>query len=158
MPAISSKLRRRIAAERHIIDLIVDQLKIIESVPVQLPYPVDLRAKKLAKILSVESGDRRPLEDLCSECGASKRTMQRLFIEETGMSFTAWRQRLRLIGAMQRLATGESVTAAALDAGYNTLSAFIAMFRRQLGTTPTRYLAPDGQRSRSASMIYGNDG
>ena len=56
------------------------------------------------------------------------------------MTFRKWRQQLRLLHAMQRLAAGEKVTAAALDAGYNSPSAFIAMFRKQLGTTPTRYM------------------
>jgi AraC-like DNA-binding protein len=41
---------------------------------------------------------------------------------------------------MQSLAAGQSVTNAAFDAGYSTTSAFISMFRKQLGTTPTRYL------------------
>lgn len=135
------KLRKRVASERHIIDLIVDQLKTVESIPVQLPHPTDARARKLVEKLSANASDQRSLADLCSECGASKRTMQRLFDEETGMSFSKWRQRLRLINAMQRLAAGESVTTAALEAGYNSASAFIAMFRKQLGTTPTRYLS-----------------
>jgi AraC-like DNA-binding protein len=56
------------------------------------------------------------------------------------MNFGKWRQQLRLLHALQLLASGEKVTAAALEAGYNSPSAFIAMFRKQLGTTPTRYL------------------
>ena len=135
------KLRRKISAERHIIDLIVDQLKVVESIPVQLPHPRDPRARKLLEKLLASPSDQRPLDDLCSESGASKRTMQRLFAEETGMSFSKWRQRLRLISAMQRLAAGEAVTTVALECGYNSPSAFIAMFRNQLGTTPTRYLS-----------------
>lgn len=135
------KLQKRVASERHIIDLIVDQMKTVESIPVQLPHPIDARARKLVEKLSANASDQRSLADLCSECGASKRTMQRLFDEETGMSFSKWRQRLRLINAMQQLAAGESVTTAALEAGYNSASAFIAMFRKQLGTTPTRYLS-----------------
>ncbi|KAB2683248.1 helix-turn-helix domain-containing protein, partial [Brucella pseudogrignonensis] len=39
-----------------------------------------------------------------------------------------------------RLAEGESVTNIALDLGYENASAFIAMFRRMLGTTPARYI------------------
>ncbi len=136
-----SILRKKVPSERHVIDLIVDQLKTIESIPIQLPHPMDFRAKKLAEVLSADPSDQRPLHDLCSECGASKRTLQRLFTEETGMPFNTWRQRLRLIHAMQRLAAGESVTNAALEAGYNSTSAFIVMFRRQFGTTPTRYLS-----------------
>jgi AraC-like DNA-binding protein len=136
-----SKLRRRVASERHVIELILDQLKVVESVPVQLPHPRDVRAKKLADLLRANPREARPLEELSMKCGASKRTMQRLFAEESGMSFSRWRQRARLIHAMQSLAAGQSVTEAALEAGYSTTSAFISMFRKQLGTTPARYLA-----------------
>jgi AraC-like DNA-binding protein len=134
------RLHKRVPSERHVIDLIVDQLKVVESIPLQLPEPSDPRAKKLVKRLLDHPEDRRPLEELSAACGASKRTMQRLFTEETGMAFSKWRQRLCLITAMQRLAAGESVTSAALDAGYSTTSAFISMFRKELGTTPGRYL------------------
>jgi AraC-like DNA-binding protein len=136
-----AKLRRRVATERHIMELILDQLKLAESVPVQLPHPRDTRARRLADILRADPRDSRPLQALSMECGASKRTMQRLFAEESGMSFSRWRQRARLIHAMQSLAAGQSVTNAALDAGYSTTSGFISMFRKQLGTTPSRYLA-----------------
>jgi AraC-like DNA-binding protein len=135
-----SKLRRRLVAERHVIELLLDQLKLVESVPVQLPHPHDARARKLADLLRANPRERRPLEELSMKCGASKRTMQRLFVEESGMSFSRWRQRARLIHAMQSLAAGRSVTDAALEAGYSTTSAFISMFRKQLGTTPARYL------------------
>jgi len=136
-----AKLHRRKAAERHVIELILDQLRLVESVPVQLPHPRDSRARKLADMLRANPRESRALEALSMECGASKRTMQRLFAEESGMSFSRWRQRARLIHAMQSLAAGQSVTNAALDAGYSTTSAFISMFRKQLGTTPTRSLA-----------------
>ena len=139
-----SKLRRRLVAERHVIELLLDQLKLVESVPVQLPHPHDSRARKLADLLRANPREQRPLEELSMKCGASKRTMQRLFVEESGMSFSRWRQRARLIHAMQSLAAGQSVTDAGLEAGYSTTSAFISMFRKQLGTTPARYMtAPD---------------
>ncbi|ERI14312.1 hypothetical protein O206_22735 [Ochrobactrum sp. EGD-AQ16] len=56
------------------------------------------------------------------------------------MSFGRWRQQLHVGLALQRLADGESVTNIAIDLGYESPSAFIAMFRRKLGTTPARYL------------------
>jgi AraC-like DNA-binding protein len=58
------------------------------------------------------------------------------------MTFGKWRQQLRLLQAMQMLAAGRPVTVVALEVGYNSPSAFIAMFKRTLGTTPHRYFAP----------------
>ena len=55
------------------------------------------------------------------------------------MSFRQWRQQLRLLHVLERLAAGEKVTAAALDAGYNSPSALISMFKQQLGAAPARY-------------------
>lgn len=37
------------------------------------------------------------------------------------------------------MAAGRSVTVVALDVGYDSPSAFTAMFRRALGVSPTRY-------------------
>ena len=63
------------------------------------------------------------------------------------MPFAKWRQQLRLLHGMQLLACGEKVTAAALEAGYSSTSAFIAMFRKQMGTTPARYLKLESAES-----------
>ena len=126
--------------EQRVLEIILDQLKAVEYVPLQLPNPADSRAARVVKSLLTDPADQRTLAKLCKDCGASKRTIQRLFLEETNMSFAKWRQQLRLLHGMQMLARGEKVTAAALEAGYSSTSAFISMFRKQLGTTPMRYL------------------
>lgn len=141
------RLRKNVSAERRIIEIILDQLQAVESIPLQLPHPCDPRAQRVMKTLLASPGDNETLEKLCRGCGASKRTVQRLFLEETKMTFRKWRQQLRLLHAMQRLASGEKVTAAALESGYNSASAFISMFRKQLGTTPRRYLEDNGQNN-----------
>jgi AraC-like DNA-binding protein len=61
------------------------------------------------------------------------------------MTFSKWRQQLRLIQAMRLLAEGAKVTHAALESGYNTSSAFISMFKKTLGTTPTLYFKTDAK-------------
>ncbi len=75
------------------------------------------------------------------EVGASARTLARLFLAETGLSFGDWRSRARLLAALPRLAAGEKVTTIALDLGYESPSAFISMFKRALGKTPSTYFA-----------------
>jgi AraC-like DNA-binding protein len=135
-----SRLSKKVATESRIIETLIDQLKAVGSVPLQLPRPEDSRAKRVMDALFANPGDQRTLEKLCRDCGASKRTIQRLFLEETKMTFAKWRQQLRLLHGMQSLASGEKVTAAAWQAGYSSTSAFISMFRKQLGTTPRHYL------------------
>lgn len=135
-----SRLRRHVAGEARLIDMIFDQLSASEQIPLQLSQPTDSRAQRIAAALADNPADPRSLEKLCRDCGASKRTIQRLFLDETNMTFERWRQQHRLLHAMRLLASGEKVTAAALESGYGSTSAFISMFRKQLGTTPTRYL------------------
>jgi AraC-like DNA-binding protein/quercetin dioxygenase-like cupin family protein len=134
-----SRLTRRSASQRRVIDLLLDQFETVDSVPLQLPHPSDQRALRVVRALYADPSDTRDLATLARDCGASKRTIERLFALETRMTFGRWRQQFRLLRSMQLLASGEKVTAAALEAGYNSPSAFISMFRKQLGTTPTRY-------------------
>lgn len=133
------QINRRRPSERHLIDVILDQLHAIETVALQLPNPADARALRVATILSANPGDRRSLSRICLGAGASKRTIERLFESEIGMSLGKWRQQLRLMHGMRHLAEGAKVTHAALEAGYSTPSAFISAFRKALGTTPTAY-------------------
>lgn len=132
-------LRREVKAHAHLIDLILDQLKVLEVAPLQLRYPIDVRAARVAELLSDDPGDPRSLDALCEVAGASKRTVERLFLAETHLSLGQWRQQLRLVRSLRLLAAGEAISRVALDLGYSTPSAFIAMFRKALGTTPRRY-------------------
>lgn len=101
---------------------------------------------RIVQALVADPGQRLTLQRLCKDCGASKRTIERLFRAETKMTFGKWRQQLRLLHGLQVLASGEKVTGAALDAGYSSPSAFISMFRKQLGTTPARYFGSKNHR------------
>jgi AraC-like DNA-binding protein len=133
--------------QQHLIAVIIGQLEVVEMVALQLPHLSDVRAARVAGLLMADPSERRTLAQISKLSGASKRTVERLFREETGMTFGKWRQQLRLMQAMRLLAEGAKVTHAALDAGYSTPSAFIAMFRKVLGTTPTLYFKLPGRRS-----------
>ena len=133
-------LYRRKPAQARLIGVILDQLEEAPSVPLRVPMPVDARALKIAAMLRNDPADRRPLSALCRVCGASKRTVERLFREETGITFGRWRQQMSLVHAIRLLAEGNKVTSVALEAGYNSPSAFIAMFKKVLGMTPAQYL------------------
>jgi len=135
---------RRIAREGRLIDIIVDQLREAKAIPLLLPQPRDPRALRVVDELNRHPGDPRTLEELCRQAGASKRTLERTFLDETGMSFGKWRQQFRLLHAMRRLSAGEKVLTTALEAGYRSPSAFILAFRKSFGCTPNRFFADAG--------------
>ena len=124
----------------RLVGVVLDELKNLQPAPLHLPLPRDPRLKVVTDALMVAPGDNRDLGDWGRQAGASGRTLARLFRRETGMTFAGWRRRLRLLAAVSRLGAGESVTAVAYDLGYHSPSAFVAMFRRSLGTSPGRYL------------------
>lgn len=132
-------LNRTIPSHARLIGLLIDQLRVLSTVPLQLPQPVDPRARNAAALLSEELGEAKSLAEIGRRVGASPRTIERLFRAETKMTFAKWRERLKLMHALRLLAAGNAVTNVALDLGYASPSAFIAMFKRAFGTTPSRY-------------------
>jgi AraC-like DNA-binding protein len=119
------------AHDARLAGLLMDFLRDVGASPLALPMPRDERALRMAR--SIRAGDASTPK------GASVRTIERLFLAETGMTLGRWRQQARLLEALARLAEGASVTEVALDVGYATPSAFITMFKSVLGTTPSRF-------------------
>ena len=125
--------------QQRVAMVILDELRSAPVEPFGLPMPRDPRLILVARGLLDDPGSRRGLEAWAGFAGISERTLSRRFVAETGFSFTAWRQRARLMRALEMLAEDVPVTAVALDLGYDSVSAFIALFKRMLGTTPTAY-------------------
>jgi AraC-like DNA-binding protein/mannose-6-phosphate isomerase-like protein (cupin superfamily) len=130
--------------EARLIEVLLDELAAAPVEPIHLPIPADRRLQRLTSSMIGEPDLRCTIDEWGARVGASNRTLSRLFQRETGMSFVRWRQQLHVGLALQRLAQGGSVTTIANDLGYDSVSAFIAMFRRVLGTTPARYFDGDG--------------
>ncbi len=125
----------------RIIAVILDQLRSLPAPALPLPIPQDRRLRRLVEALLANPADNRSLEDWGRIVGASSRTLARLFRAETSMTFRTWRQHLRVLEALRRLAQGEPVTTVALDVGYDSPSAFVQMFKKCLGRTPGRYFS-----------------
>ena len=125
--------------EERLIAMLLDELAAAPLEPIQLPMPRDRRLRRMAEAMIERPELRFTIDEWGARVGASHRTLSRHFQRETGMSFVRWRQQLHVGLALQRLARGERVTNVAIDLGYESVSAFISMFRRMLGTTPARY-------------------
>jgi len=136
-------LWRNEPAQARMARVILDQLQMLPQVPLQLPAPRDPRARRAIELLRNAAIERLSLAEAARRAGASKRTLERLFRSETHMTLGRWRQRLRFVQALRLLAGGQAVTAVAAEVGYQSPSAFVSAFRRQLGTTPGRYFRGD---------------
>ncbi len=133
------RLVRSDRRHRSLLALVLDEINELPVLPLHLPEPTDRRLLQIARAIRREPADDRSLAAWGRSVGASSRTLARRFRAETGMSFGRWRQQARLVMALERLAEGRSVKLIAPEVGYASSSAFVAMFRRALGTMPGRY-------------------
>jgi AraC-like DNA-binding protein/quercetin dioxygenase-like cupin family protein len=132
LPDLASAERGRAEA------VLFDQLVPAPVASVALTWPSDDRARKVADALLADPADDRDTAALARLAGTSQRTLDRLFRAGTGCSPGEWRTRLRVRCALDLLAAGTPVSTVARRVGYRTPSAFVAAFRRALGTTPAQ--------------------
>ncbi|MHA6311257.1 AraC family transcriptional regulator [Pantoea sp. S-LA4] len=125
-------------AER-ILELILDEIRGMDVLPFALPAPHSARLQALCDRIQQTPGESWTLQRASDSLNVSGRTLARHFSRETGLQFSDWVRRARLAIALTRLAQGDSVLQVALDLGYESPSAFSAMFRRLLGVAPTDY-------------------
>lgn len=128
-------------AQRRLAEMIIERIAALEPAKNQeLPMPRDPGLRAIAATLLDQPGNDDTLTTHARRAGLSTRSAQRLIARETGLTFSQWRQRLRLLAASGRLAGGSSVTQTAIDVGYSSVSAFVFAFRREFGVTPGRFV------------------
>ena len=132
-------LRRAIARERHLLDVLLDEMIVVPVAAMELPMPTDTRARRAAERLLSNPAQSLRAPAFARHASASVRTLERLFDDETGLSLGAWRHRAQIVRAMTLLADGHSVGDTSTLVGYASTSAFVAAFRRAVGVTPGHY-------------------
>ena len=136
-PPLSGDALRR---EGRLSALVLDELRRARPVPLGVDLPADKRLRALCEALLSDPGRHVTLEGWARDCGASPRTVARLFRSELGTSFVQWRQQVLLARAVALAARKMSMGAIAAELGYASPSAFSAMVRRSVGATPSRFL------------------
>lgn len=137
----------------RLIQTMLDELATAPVEHLHLPLPTDTRLRKITDVLTADPSNRTTIGEWAAYVAMSERTLFRLILRETGMSFGRWRQQFQIMLALERLAGGEPVQAVAFDLGYESASAFITMFKKALGQLPGKYLAS----RRSHAMPRGRD-
>lgn len=123
-----------------IMRLILLEIPRLDERPFALPFPSDPRLAKLCRSFVAKPSSHAGIDGWAAQAGMSRRSFTRAFQRETGVSLSVWRRQATLFAALPRLAEGASVTAVALDLGYDSAPAFTTMFRRMLGASPRDYL------------------
>lgn len=127
--------------EFRLVSVMLDELHSLQPQHMTLPLAKDKRLHKAMENLLRHPTRELSLQQLANQCAASSRTLARLFRQQVGMTYLEWRNRLCLLEAIDRLTQGQAVSRVAGDLGYQSVSAFIAMFRRHMGVSPSRYIS-----------------
>lgn len=125
----------------RVMRLILDELRELPVLPLHLQMPADPRLLQICERLQERLNDSSTMAEWAKRLAVDVKTIQRLFVKETGMTFGQWRQQARLLRALELLATGEKVIDIALALGYESPGAFATMFRKQFGQTPSQFFA-----------------
>jgi AraC-like DNA-binding protein len=125
--------------ESRLLQVLLDQLAQAPCSNSYLPHSSDALLGPVLRALEADPSDNRTLGELAAATHTTERTLARRCQRDLGMNLAEWRQRLRVVRALPLLEQGHKVEAIALDLGYGSASAFIAMFRRLMGVTPDEY-------------------
>jgi AraC-like DNA-binding protein len=139
----------RAMLDERLLQVLVDQLAGATCVGSYLPSSDDPQLAAVLRALEADPADDRPLADLAQLANTTGRTLMRRARRDLGMTLAEWRQRLRVVRGMAMLEQGCTVETIALDLGYASASAFIAMFRRLTNETPDEYRRRAGGDKRS---------
>lgn len=132
-------------ARKRLIQVLFDELPRQPAGHLQLPVSDHPKIRTMVDFMAANPGERRTQAEWASRLAMSERSLSRLVEKETGLNFRRWRQQLQVIQALRLLIGGHGVQQVAQALGYDSVTAFITMFKQALGQTPRAYMASLGQ-------------
>ncbi|WP_413112867.1 helix-turn-helix domain-containing protein [Thaumasiovibrio sp. DFM-14] len=129
--------------QSRLVQVLIDELNQLKENHSKLMMPKDTRLVTLCRYLQAHPDSQLSIEALGEKINLTGRSISRHFRAETGITFQQWRQRLRLYHALSLLESGDSVTNVALECGYDSISAFVAAFKKHFGITPGQFFPSD---------------
>ncbi len=127
--------------QKRLANVIIDELAEAKQEPLCLPVSGHRYVSSVVSALMAEPFSRKTLEEWADTAGTSPRNFSRIFLKETGMTFGAWRTKVKILYSIEMIQKGKSVTETAYDLGYQSISAFIESFRKETGVSPKKYFS-----------------
>ncbi|MGK9085899.1 helix-turn-helix transcriptional regulator [Brucella intermedia] len=122
--------------EAALYELLFHEIVAAKDISLSIAMPRDKRISGLAQAAIDDPGSIASIDEWLIGASASRKTIERLFITETGMSPSRWLRQIRILHAVSQLAAGKKISSVALDLGYQSPSAFTYMFRSAIGLSP----------------------
>ena len=120
----------------------------------EVPLPSSPRLLKAALSVLASPTAVCSLDRIATQAGMSRRSFARHFRNQTGLSFARWKRAVIAQHALELVALGHKVSSVATDVGYESVSAFIAMFRRQYGESPRQFMLENSARYLQARQVH----
>jgi AraC-like DNA-binding protein len=101
---------------------------------------IDPRVGAAVRRLHAAPSERLPLADLARGAGLSESRFLHLFRRTTGVPLRRYKLWVAMAVAMRAVTSGQTLTSAALDAGFSSSAHFSAAFREMFGLEPSRFV------------------
>ena len=129
-----------------VVRLILYELIETPHAPTFLPLPASTIGKRVSDLALADPRSQLDIGDLATRAATSVRTISRLFPAETGLTYKTWRQRARIVLAIEQLSSGQAISLVATQAGFSSTAAFCFAFRQVTRMTPTSFLSDPMRR------------
>lgn len=131
-------LDERIDTDRSLGSIILSEMTCSDPGRLVLSHPKDPRARRLADFFFDPALHDVALDALYALAGLSRRTAERVFQRECGLSPAQWRRFSALSEGLVSIAGGASIEHAAAAIGYQSRSAFSEAFSLAFGFPPSQ--------------------
>ena len=135
---LAAKDHANLATYRHLLWVIYDQLQTAPKHQHYLPQSHHPILKPLLQQLNTPEYFQLSLQQCLASTQLSERQILRLSQSELHMGLSEWRNRAKILYAIQQLKHGISIKALSFALGYQHSSSFIEFFKRYTGKTPTQ--------------------
>lgn len=119
-------------------EVLCDEISSAPHLGLGIDIPNEPRLGKICREIERNPGDVRTLKDWSSLANVSEKTLERLFLAHTGLTFRRWRTYVRMSRALELQCQNKRLLDIALEVGYATESAFCEAYKRYYGQSPGR--------------------
>jgi AraC-like DNA-binding protein len=122
----------------HLLQVLLDQLCAAPAYKHYLPQTQHVVLKPILQQLADPNRFIQSLPQILNTSSLTERHLLRLSQQELQLSLAEWRNRAKILYAIEQLHAGSSVKKLAYDLGYQHSSSFIEFFKRYTGQTPAQ--------------------